>query len=660
MRSLRLCALVFAAAFAEEVCLDEESSLLQEAAPTKNKRRDLKPLTGLLESARGFLTNGATPDVVRFANETLYEVSQTIIPTLVDESTADANWMATEWQRFQSALDDIATSNTAVRQWSIERTGASTGHQSCRDIQADKCEAKRDCEMELWRLWSHWATQESALRTIHDQIEGHFCPPGANGTLHTFRVQSVPYMQAYLEQKHLCDLAEQAYDDHLPDCVTAHNELEDRSQTCNAMQEDLEGKGCAHASAIDETLRLFHASWAALHASYQGITDLVYNQTADRHREYKTLVVVQCLLERVNELNGRPCDESTGTVDDQMSHCEARGEELTICNERPTLCPDYRPPPAEPDLCPDNVWLPGAGGSLECLPSPQPYPCDSQWINDEVTPLPEVPQPPFSETNPGCNEYPECTDCTNSDILSVDIVDDYQRWVEPPASFALQHQTFGMAADNYAHYYGFAGATVDGCSSSNTNSHNYEGDQSGQAIPLTVHEADETAAVRCCSHNGESCHSEIGHVCYDAATFRDARSICNGAGMRLCTQNEMNSGVCCGTGCWFNHYSVWISDGAPTGAHPASAFSVLSVDHCCGIPDGQFFNFDFHEAETALGRPFHFDDQITVRNGRTGRTGTVVLWDNVNGGSIGDSHGKWVSGAAGGDWQVGDHLHIES
>lgn len=505
--------------------------------------------------------------MVRFANETLYEVSQTIIPTLVDESSADTNFMATEWQRFQSALDELATSNTAVRQWTDERSTASTVHQDCRVLQDVKCVAKRECEMELWRLWSHWASQEDALKVIHLQIEGHFCPEGANGTLHTFRVTSVPYMQAYLAQKHECDLAEQAYDDQLPNCIDAHRELDERSATCNSDQEDLEGIGCRHASTIDDTLRLFHASWASLHASYQGVTDLVYNQTADRHKEYKTLVVVQCLLERVNELNGRPCDESTGTVDDQMSHCEAQGEELTICTERPALCPDYRPPPAEPVPCVDSVWLTGLP-SLECLPTPQPYPCASQWINDEVNPLPLVPQPPFSETNPGCNDYPDCAECSNAAILSVDVVDDYQRWVEPPASFALQHQTFHSGADNYAHYYGFAGATVDGCSSDNGNSRSYMGDQSSQAIPLTVHEADETAAVRCCSHSGESCHSQIGGVCNDVATFRDARSICNGAGMRLCSQTEMNSGVCCGTGCWFNHYPVWISDGAPTGEHP--------------------------------------------------------------------------------------------
>ena len=88
----------------------------------------------------------------------------------------------------------------------------------------------------------------------------------------------------------------------------------------------------------DSNLRFFHNAWASLHASYQGITDLVYNQTQDRHQEYKTLVVVQCLLGRVRELNGRPCDESTGSVDDEMSTCEQQGEDLVICTDRPSLC----------------------------------------------------------------------------------------------------------------------------------------------------------------------------------------------------------------------------------------------------------------------------------------------------------------------------------
>lgn len=570
-RSLRLSALLFAAASADETCLEEESSLLQEAnKPVKTTRRDSKPLAGLLESAKGFLKNGVEDnDVLDFADATLAELRETIIPTLVNESVADQAWLQSEWARFQGALDDLTVSNTEVNAWNSEETAASIRHKTCRDQEKLRCDAKRECEMDLYTLWLSWVQEETGLRAIHDSLYTHFCDKDehgnfiANGTLHTFRVQSVPWMTSYRSQKTACDDAEDLYDAKLPDCRDAHYALDDKSGECNSDMTDLEGKACAHDASIATGLELFHSAWASLHASYQGITDLIYNQTQDRHLEYKTIVIVECLLGRVHDLNGRPCDESTGDVDDQMTTCEQQGEDAVICTDQPLLCPTYPPPPETPANCVDRHSVVG-----ECLPVPQPRPCGDAWESAEMD-LPPLPVPDFTEENPGCNEYPECSECSpqrgRTDGCDTDCyiaqLTDYQHWVMPPASFALSHATFDETAQSYADRNSLWGATVDGCSSDNSNRHDWEGDQTGQAIPLVVHSADEHAAVRCCSYDGNTCHSTVQGVCHDVATFHDAGAICHAAGMRLCTFAEMGSGVCCGTGCWFNHFAVWISDG---------------------------------------------------------------------------------------------------
>jgi len=560
--------------------------------------RNNKPLTGLLESARGFLTNGVTPDVVTFADETLNEVRLIIIPTLQNESIADQAWILSEHGRFQDAIDELEDSNHAILQWNNEVTAASDVHKSCRDLEKVACDEKRGCEMALWNLWMAWVREETELRTIHTQIENHFCVQDehgnylANGTLHTFRVASVPWMQSYTDQKGDCDDAEDAYDYALSDanpenCNIKHGNLDTRSATCNANLDDLEGKACAHAGAISQNLRLFHTTWASLHASYQGVTDLVYNQTQDRHQEYKTLIIIECLLDRVHELNGRPCDESTGTVDDQMTTCETRGEDSVICSEMPDLCPEYFPPPATPPGCPVPMTT---GMDGKCLPVPQPWPCNPAWIAAEMDGLPLLPEPVFSETNPGCNQYPDCSVCSDVDDLPVDGVTDYQTWVLPPASFSLEHATFDDTANNYAVTYSLWGASVDGCSSDNGNTRDYMGDQTGQAIPVVVHSADETAAVRCCSHDGSTCASQVQGVCHDVASFHDANAICAAANMRLCSQAEMGSGVCCGTGCWFNHFAIWISDGTPTLTPTEPGCDAIATMgggiHTDGVPDG--------------------------------------------------------------------------
>ena len=101
-------------------------------------------MTGLLESASGFLANGAIPDVVAFAQQTLDEVALTIIPTLENESAADQAWIRTEWARFQSAIDELVISNVAVHQRNAEETAASSVHKTCRDLEKIACDGKHN------------------------------------------------------------------------------------------------------------------------------------------------------------------------------------------------------------------------------------------------------------------------------------------------------------------------------------------------------------------------------------------------------------------------------------------------------------------------------------------------------------------------------------
>lgn len=452
--------------------------------------------------------------------------------------------------------------------------------------------------MELHGLWKSWEEAELNLRLVEEDFEKHFCPqcedwekdqhgacpqdhPGAvNGTLNRFRGHSYTKMESWTLHKKECDDAEEAYDAKIPICDEKNKALDLQSKACNQELRDLEDAACSHGSAVTSTLTKFHSAWSSLHRSYQGITDLIYNQTQDRMKEFKTLVVVQCLLERVHELNGRPCDETTGTVDEEMTECESRGHEASCSDiqsfltegayvvENPTLCQEFPAPPPTPASCADSL-------QVECMPSPESWPCESAWEAAEIEDLswhpPSGINPPFSAENPGCNAYPECNPCEGLGELSNDHFDNlgvYQSWVEPPASFELlHHATFEAGAVQYGTLNSLWdpdrdwGATVDGCSSINENPHIWEGDQTGLRIPLTVRSAESTAAVRCCSADGSDCTSQIGGVCWNTATFKGAQAICHNDGKRLCSQAEMDGGVCCDKGCWFDHYPVWIADG---------------------------------------------------------------------------------------------------
>lgn len=550
--SLRLGALLLAS-----VSADETVSLMQDAKKTLTTKRNKKPLNSLLEAAKGMLKNGETMEATEFALETLEQIEATVLPAIVDESRTAQTSLYERWNVFNNLVDvQLLEWNEGIDRWKTELDEASATHQSCRGVQADKCEGKRTCEMELYRLHVDWVNQETALREIHDDIHGHFCPEGANGTLHSFRVAAVPWMESYMTQKEHVETSETNYDNHRPLCVSAHGDLDSQTNTCNQAQRAMEGIACDHASAITTTLEQFESQYATLLDDWTNYLRDVKANEADRHREYETLEVVRCLLGRVRELNGRPCDEETGEVDEELANCHAVGEALVTCDylpeavpvpgpfghpwtlsyetfdeaagthnslhhqngitEQGVLCLIYPEPAPRPGDCPAGITI--GDEVFPCLPVHTPKPCDVPWMNAQMAspvPLPEVPQAPFSETNPGCNQYPPCEPCP------------------------VEHEPVIIM--------------VDGCTSRGQS-------RNRQA----VHASDgHTASVRCCSYGGDHCDTEdLGETCeqLEGKTFAEAVEICALNSMRLCSEEEISEQICCQTGCNFDSHHIWVAE----------------------------------------------------------------------------------------------------
>lgn len=521
--SLRLSAMMFAMASALDLQkpAHTSASLLERKKPA---------VANLMESAKSFLKNGATPDVVEFADATLDEISAIVIPAIINESLSDQRFIYSLHSRFEDIRNALAAGNQEIFQLNAEEQAASSAHKSCRDVQGlEKCPEKRQCEMELYRRWTVWVTEEEELKEIHDHIDAHFCPPEANGTLHTFRVHSVPLMQQYMAQKVVVEEAESAYDVHIAECRLTHQALDRQAATCNAAQTDLEEKACAHAQKINEVLSTYYNDIAQATAAYNCAVEEIMELEKDRKREWITLQVVNCLLNRVHQMNGRPCDSETGEVDEEIAFCE-HGHYVDVCaaeEGEPRLCLIYPPIPPCPPPCPARDQVEGV-----CIAQENPVPCGGDWHQQEYANLPQVPLPPFSETNPGCNAYPECVDCATTERPEPIVVDSCP------------------------------GYTVDGCAG---------GGEEGEH-PLTfVRDVEGTADVRCCSIDGDTCQSQdfeggvafntpeggVHQGCYFGVTYQEAMTVCHNAGKRICTTEEMET--CCGTGCWHNHNAIWVN-----------------------------------------------------------------------------------------------------
>jgi len=484
--SLRLGALLFASVSADQI------SLMQDVK--KSSKRDGKHMSALMESAKGMLKNGATPDVVSFAEETLADIQSVVIPAIKDESKIQQEAVLHKWQQMRELIDvDLPRWKQTIARWSAEVAEESIAHRNCRDVEHCLCygdnvpetqsseicpgqcpedhDCKRPCEQELYRLWGLWVGEETELREFHGEISGHFCPTDANGTTATFRQTSKTWMQSYMDQKVIVDAAETAYDNFRPTCIEDHNNLNAQSTQCNALQLSLESKACSEARAVQQTLSDFHQRYADLQEERIEAWNNARTDELMRHREYRQIKIVECLLNRIHELNGRPCDDASGEVDTEMSNCQAEGEALRICDVDPltTSVATLRAAGARYETRDENVHIdsimtgavtngvyeihgedglmvsegwsfghsdtagltsqgsicivypedipvpPSCPGDEPCLPVPPPHPCDAVWRQEQITLLPVMPQPDFSATNPGCNQYPSCSACDLED-----------------------------------------------------------------------------------------------------------------------------------------------------------------------------------------------------------------------------------------------------
>lgn len=523
------------------------------AVANKSKKPAIQ---ALMESATTMLKNGATPDVARFATETLDEVSSVVIPAIINESVNDQAFIRSLYSRFDAIRSTLQEGNGDIFQLNYEERLLSSEHKACRDVEADRCYDKRECEMALYRLWETWVSEENTLRDIHGRglhedatvhdtyergIHGHFCAPNANGTLHEFRVESVPLMQAYMTQKDVVDLAEGDYDAKVPDCRLKHQYLDEQSITCNGLQTDLEEKACAHALRINEVLHRYYDDFAQAQSAYNCAVEEIMQLEKDRKREWVTLQVVNCLINRIHDQNGAPCDDETGTVTEAVGVCEQE-HSIAVCSTEhgePRLCLEYpRIPEDPPDCGPRDTWI--QGEARVCLATEQPKPCNGDWNEQEYANLPVVPVAEFTSTNPGCNAYPECVGCYELDTPAFELIDSCPGYQANgcEGTIALHDSQHNAVSEHEFIFNRTIGGIAD---------------------------------VRCCSIDGETCQSQnfeggvdfqtpndsgIHHGCYFGVTYQEAMGVCHNAGMRICTADEVQA--CCGTGCWHNHHAIWV------------------------------------------------------------------------------------------------------
>lgn len=392
----------FAPLLTTAVAISDETSLMQGLKPQQVSGREdkSKSVANLLETAKSMLKNGATSDVVEFATDTLNEIMQDVLPAIEHSHASDQELILATHQGFTTAIAELEAGKVRIAALAEEEARLSEEHKACRGMGTEPregctneycvCENKRDCDYDLFGIWNRFVEEESILRDHSDEIEGHFCLPGANGTTEIFRDRSVVLFAPWLEQKPIVERWEVDYDEKVTVCETRYQIMDAKTAECDALQTALEQAACAHTNEAVTTFNNFVQFWDDQVRIYQTLIDEVHCLEIDRWKEWRTLTTVQCLLQATTERNGRPCAEETDEARDEVARCERVQVDTDIEHIR-IHYPD-EPPAPEPPHIPN-------------------HPCTSSYFAQEYDMLWSPPEPEFHSANSHCNPRQECVDC---------------------------------------------------------------------------------------------------------------------------------------------------------------------------------------------------------------------------------------------------------
>jgi len=338
--------------------------------------------TSLMESAATMLKNGETADVVTFVTETLKEVRDSVVPAILDASNISQKGLFTTHSHFFVVQSELWKGLEDIKGHEKNEKDKSDQHKKCRKEEADACTKRQSCDKELYDKWLDWFGKETDLSTDHGAFETYFC--NNNGTEMSVRKTSKDHMVEWNTTHTSVVLAESAYTKKMKECKDYHDTLDAKTTSCNNRQGHLEKWSCSYAKTVGTVMSDFHSSWKDAVSTYDNEVNRTKHMQADRISEYKTLEVVQCLLGRVKERNGVPCDSATEEYQGEVSTCQNKSFMVDI-SALELMYPCVPPLPA---MC--------KGRDLtKCLPVVQPYPCGDDFKAQEYAKLPALDVAPF-------------------------------------------------------------------------------------------------------------------------------------------------------------------------------------------------------------------------------------------------------------------------
>lgn len=387
-------------------------------------------IADMRKSAFKLLKEGGTPEVVSWADTALNEIKNDVETAIIAAHDEEEQLVNDNYARFAPISDNFAQQVAILTGLQSDTIAASSVHVTCRQEQCRLFNVLTNCREEedeklIERDDKETAfitarTGECALDVNNNTYIAFHERPGGRGVSTTLKDHSVEaYKTAFVELKR----AVGAHQDKHAECEQKETDVQIKMNECNELKQKLESASCASHSHLVTSYSTMVALWELLEAEYLDITATVTAAMDQRKIEWETLAEVKCLLNKVKERGGKPC-EAEEDAGDIAEDCKQAAKDSSALNITIPSVPTQPARPHEPPHpCTDDfvqaeylnheTW--GHGHCYESLPACQVCPLDEPLDEpaDEPAPPPTWERVACEHATPH-STLPDCTSPTKA------------------------------------------------------------------------------------------------------------------------------------------------------------------------------------------------------------------------------------------------------
>jgi hypothetical protein len=272
-------------------------------------------------------------------------------------------------------------------------------HKTCRTEEHTLKIQTQTCDTELRERWEKVQEVEEDMDDLSERIQTEWCAPGVNRTEEEFRDEAVKKFGKYSHKKTTIHEVTTHYQEFVSVCQSNHTLLHSKRTECEEEQRELETSACLAGDLTREASSKLTEEWPMIASIYNDTITSVRKAEVERKKEFSTLVTVECLLQRIEELGGQPCEDGNSTgggVTREIEICHNKSSNIThLVVVVPPMVEEPHAPEPRPQPCTDEFIAQEYMGMevAECRPCESgPQTSETSAIN---TPAPTAIDPNF-------------------------------------------------------------------------------------------------------------------------------------------------------------------------------------------------------------------------------------------------------------------------